>query len=63
MDGFHLDPGDGMGSGEPTSGTNNSLAYIQLEKQNERLKEALIRFAALTSQHYAMSDLEVTQTT
>lgn len=34
------------GEGEEDGETNakNSLAYIQLEKQNERLKEALIRF-------------------
>lgn len=28
-------------------GERTSLAYIQLEKHNERLKEALIRYAAV----------------
>ena len=28
-------------------GAKDSLAYIQLEKQNERLKEALIKFVRL----------------
>ncbi|CDO76476.1 hypothetical protein BN946_scf184615.g2 [Trametes cinnabarina] len=33
----------GGGEGGPESNVKQSLAYIQLEKQNERLKEALIR--------------------
>lgn len=31
--------------------TKSSLAYIQLEKQNERLKEALLRFVTLKIHH------------
>jgi dynactin 1 len=34
----------GEGGEDGESNAKTSLAYIQLEKQNERLKEALIRF-------------------
>lgn len=44
-------------SGE--SGENNikqSLAYVQLERQNERLKEALVRYARRTCHFAVISD-------
>ena len=36
--------GDGPEDGEKETGAKSSMAYIQLEKQNERLKEALMRW-------------------
>ena len=44
-------------SGE--SGENNvkqSLAYVQLERQNERLKEALVRYVCCTCHFAIISD-------
>ena len=35
--------GGGPEDGEEGTGAKSSMAYIQLEKQNERLKEALMR--------------------
>ncbi|KAG6889336.1 hypothetical protein C0995_001744 [Termitomyces sp. Mi166 len=39
----------GGGDGDPSAG-KNSLAYIQLEKQNERLKEALIKLRDMSQE-------------
>ena len=39
------DPAEGMVAED--SPAKDSLAYIQLEKQNERLKEALIKYACM----------------
>ncbi|KAH9926495.1 dynein associated protein-domain-containing protein [Fomitopsis serialis] len=44
---------EGGGEGEGNGGENNikqSLAYVQLERQNERLKEALVRLRDITSE-------------
>lgn len=43
---FSLNTG-GEGGVANENAIKSSLAYIQLEKQNERLKEALIRFVFL----------------
>jgi dynactin 1 len=42
LEGDPLAPGGDLAAGE-SSGAKNALDYIQLERQNERLKEALIR--------------------
>ncbi|KAG5654154.1 hypothetical protein H0H81_006866 [Sphagnurus paluster] len=41
---------EGGGSGDGGSSGKDSLAYIQLEKQNERLKEALIKLRDMTQE-------------
>lgn len=45
-------------AGDGDSNTKTSLAYIQLEKQNERLKEALIRCVVDSCLVYFNSSLQ-----
>lgn len=46
LEGTPISPG-GDGAADEENGAKSSLDYIQLEKQNERLKEALIRYVIL----------------